>query len=129
SRNTPLRRRVQANVLADALGKLVHDACPLKETLLALLAKLPSDEEASTKPEVGKVSGVGAGTVAGEAQVTEKHTATVGESEELSPSSLPEVEVYMSTLVLTTLLRHKAVGDAVGLAPALLERALSFNRR
>ena len=44
-------------------------------------------------------------------------------------AALPEVEVYLSTLVLTTLLRHKANADAVAVAPKLLERAVSFNRR
>lgn len=44
-------------------------------------------------------------------------------------AGLPEVEVYLSTLGLTTLLRHKANSDAVAVAPKLLERAVSFNRR
>lgn len=44
-------------------------------------------------------------------------------------AALPEVEVYLSTLALTTLLRHKAEADSVGIAPKLLERAVSFNRR
>lgn len=44
-------------------------------------------------------------------------------------AALPEVEVYLSTLALTTLLRHKAHADALSVAPGLLERAVSFNRR
>lgn len=44
-------------------------------------------------------------------------------------AALPEVEVYLSTLALTTLLRQKANADAVAVAPRLLERAVSFNRR
>lgn len=44
-------------------------------------------------------------------------------------AALPEVEIYLSTLALTTLLRHKAEADSVGIAPKLLERAVSFNRR
>ena len=44
-------------------------------------------------------------------------------------TSLPEIEVYLSTLALTTLLRHEAKDDAVAVAPRLLERAVSFNRR
>lgn len=44
-------------------------------------------------------------------------------------AALPEVEVYLSTLALTTLLRQKANADAVSVAPRVLERAVSFNRR
>lgn len=47
----------------------------------------------------------------------------------VAAAALPEVEVYLSTLALTTLLRHKANADAVAVAPKLLERAVSFNRR
>lgn len=47
----------------------------------------------------------------------------------VAAAALPEVEVYLSTLALTTLLRHKATSDAVAVAPRLLERAVSFNRR
>lgn len=44
-------------------------------------------------------------------------------------AALPEVEVYLSTLGLTTLLRQNANADAVSVATRLLERAVSFNRR
>lgn len=44
-RNTPIRRRVQADVLQDALKKLLPDDCPDKAELLQLLAKLPSEGE------------------------------------------------------------------------------------
>lgn len=41
----------------------------------------------------------------------------------------PEVEVYLSTLLVTTLLRHKENEMAAYCASALIERIRSFNRR
>eukprot|EP00904_Undaria_pinnatifida_P013820 jgi/Undpi1/9569/HiC_scaffold_27.g12025.m1 len=64
-----------------------------------------------------------AAAAAAAAAATEAAVAAVAEA------ALPEVEVYLSTLALTTLLRHKADGDAVAVAPRLLERTVSFNRR
>lgn len=46
-RNTPIRRRVQADVLCDALAKLLLDDCPDKAELTRLLAKLPSEGKGS----------------------------------------------------------------------------------
>lgn len=65
-------------------------------------------------------------TAATAALAAAKSAATVAG---ILAASLPEVEVYLSTLALTTLLRHKADKDAVAVAPKLLERAVSFNRR
>lgn len=43
SRNTPIRHRVQADVLCDALATLLPDDCPHKAELTQLLSKLPSE--------------------------------------------------------------------------------------
>lgn len=43
SRNTPIRHRVQADVLCVALAKLLPEGCPHKAELLQLLSKLPSE--------------------------------------------------------------------------------------
>jgi 26S proteasome regulatory subunit N3 len=46
------------------------------------------------------------------------------------PSSiLPEVEVYLFTLIVTTLLRHERNAEAAYAATALIERVRTFNRR
>lgn len=42
SRNTPIRRRVQADVLCEALQQLLPEESPHKAEVLLLLAKLPS---------------------------------------------------------------------------------------
>lgn len=156
SRNTPIRRRIQADVLCEALAKLFPEDSPYKAELLAMLAELPSeprektptpgssadsmeveepsstsssaptaalptsnnkDEKTADKPAAAAVAAAGGG--AGELP-----TAAA-----ILVAALPEVEVYLSTLVLTTLLRHGATANAVRVAPALLERAVSFNRR
>lgn len=44
-RNTPIRRRVQSNVLREALKQFLSEDCPNKVRLLELLAKLPSEGE------------------------------------------------------------------------------------
>ena len=44
-RNTPIRRRVQADVLCEALKAMLPEECPNKAELLQLLAKLPSEGE------------------------------------------------------------------------------------
>lgn len=42
-RNTPIRRRVQADVLCEAMAQLLPDDCPNKAELTQLLSKLPSE--------------------------------------------------------------------------------------
>lgn len=80
--------------------------------------------------KTGKTTGAdtGAESSAADTVVTAAAAAAVAAAK-ASAVGLPEVEVYLSTLALTTLLRHKATEDAMGVAPALLERAVSFNRR
>lgn len=78
-------------------------------------AKDSGKDEKVDKPTAAPAAGGGGGELPTAAAIAE--------------AALPEVEVYLSTLALTTLLRHKATADAVGVAPMLLERAASFNRR
>ncbi len=66
---------------------------------------------------------------AAEAAAKKQEEAAVAAVAGVVEAALPEVEVYLSTLALTTLLRHKANADAMAVAPKLLERAVSFNRR
>ncbi|CAM9997712.1 unnamed protein product [Pylaiella littoralis] len=136
SRNTPIRRRVQADVLCEALAKLLPDDSPDKAELTRLLSKLPSagvsiveappaesmevDSDAAKKEQSEADAAAAAAKKAAEAEAAVAAVAA---------AALPEVEVYLSTLALTTLLRHKATSDAVAVAPRLLERAVSFNRR
>ncbi|CAM9981141.1 unnamed protein product, partial [Ectocarpus fasciculatus] len=132
SRNTPIRRRVQADVLCDALAKLLPDDCPDKAELTRLLAKLPS--EAVAEPPATEAMEVDSEAAKKEAAAAATAEAAAAKKAEEALASvvaaqLPEVEVYLSTLALTTLLRHKANADAVAVAPRLLERAVSFNRR
>ncbi|CAM9188515.1 unnamed protein product, partial [Sphacelaria rigidula] len=131
SRNTPIRRGVQADVLCETLTHLVSEDAPHRAKLLVLLAKLPSEgkqsvtstqvyiDPAAKNEKVAAKPPLPAGGAAGELPTAEAILA----------AGLPEVEIYLSTLALTTLLRHGATADAVGIAPALLERAVSFNRR
>lgn len=94
---------------------------PSSTSSSAPTAALPTsnnkDEKTADKPAAAAVAAAGGG--AGELP-----TAAA-----ILVAALPEVEVYLSTLVLTTLLRHGATANAVRVAPALLERAVSFNRR
>lgn len=84
----------------------------------------PATEAMEVDSEAAKKEAAAAATAeAAAAKKAEEALASV------AAAQLPEVEVYLSTLVLTTLLRHKANADAVAVAPRLLERAVSFNRR
>ncbi|CAM9589888.1 unnamed protein product [Ectocarpus sp. 4 AP-2014] len=134
SRNTPIRRRVQADVLCDALAKLLPDDCPDKAELTRLLAKLPSEGKAEPEPPAREAMEVDSEAAKKEAAAAATAEAAAAKKAEEALASvvaaqLPEVEVYLSTLVLTTLLRHKANADAMAVGPRLLERAVSFNRR
>eukprot|EP00752_Nemacystus_decipiens_P002345 g2216.t1 len=132
SRNTPIRRRVQADVLCDALAKLLPDNCPHKAELTQLLSKLPSEAVVEPPPtEPMEVDSEAAKKEAETAAAASAKTQAAAEAAlaAVVAAALPEVEVYLSTLALTTLLRHKANADAVAIAPTLLERAVSFNRR
>lgn len=45
TRNTAIRRRVQASVLCEALKRFLPEDCPNNPRLLAMLAKIPSEGE------------------------------------------------------------------------------------
>lgn len=88
------------------------------------VAEPPATEAMEVDSEAAKKEAEAAATAeAAAAKKAEEALASV------VAAQLPEVEVYLSTLALTTLLRHKANADAVAVAPRLLERAVSFNRR
>ncbi|CAM9643856.1 unnamed protein product [Ascophyllum nodosum] len=139
SRNTPIRRRVQADVLCEALKAMLPEECPNKAELLQLLAKLPSEapvpissastdsmevDSATKDAPRDSVKDAESAVAFGVAAAASAAAIAV-----VARTALPEIEVYLSTLALTTLLRHEAKDDAVAVAPRLLERAVSFNRR
>lgn len=101
-------------ILVTAVEQAPADVMEVEESKGA--AKTADGAGGATKRETSAADD----TAAASATATKAAAAAIG---------FPEVEVYLSTLALTTLLRHKAIEDAVAIAPALLERAVSFNRR
>lgn len=99
---------------------------------MAAVEQTPADvmEVEETKGATATADGAGA-TTKGEASGADDTAAGSAASAKAAVAAIgfPEVEIYLSTLALTTLLRQKAIEDAVAIAPALLERAVSFNRR
>jgi len=110
--NTPIRTRVTPKVLLEAVKKLVPEKNVLKSSLLDALAMLAveSIEKESTEMDVDGAPS--------------KDPLT------LPTSITAEAEVYLSTLVLTTLLRSAAYGnEAAQLAASLVDRVKEINRR
>ena len=114
------------------LTSAVTTYIPEGETRAALLAQL------APLPDSAPVAGAPASVAAGSAAMdvdsaSSEKAAETAEAVEEPPrtSVLPEVEVYLSLLVLTTLLRTPAVPPAacVAAAEALANRASAYNRR
>ena len=99
------------------VNKYVPTDCPTYGVMNKAIEKLPiieSGAEESKKPESE------GGDM--DVEVTEKVV--------VPPSSiLPEVEVYIFTLIVTTLLRHECNAEGAYAATALIERIRTFNRR
>lgn len=125
-----LHRAIRQNVSIrkhankDHLVKLTHKYFPVDHvsagSFLAFAQKLPEVATAEEKQ--------------GDADV-DSSAMDVSTADEVQvaflpvTSMLPEVEVYVFTLLLTTLLRHNLNEDAAAVSTLLIERIRTFNRR
>jgi 26S proteasome regulatory subunit N3 len=129
--NGPLRQKATKEVLTTAVNKYVPEGMG-RFALLEQIAVLP---EAPAGEDAVDALAAGVGSVAmDEDGPTGDAVAGGGEEEEEKDeaprtSILPEVEVYLSLLVLTTLLRHGKVDEAVAAAEALFTATGALNRR
>jgi 26S proteasome regulatory subunit N3 len=99
--------------LTALVDKYIPVDSPIFNTLKQIIEKVPVDaSEAEKEPKVGD----------DEMEVDSPIQGTV-------LSVLPEVEVYLFTLVVTTLLRHQLNTEAALASTLLIDRIRTFNRR
>lgn len=111
--NFNIRRFVTGTQLTALVDKYIPVDSPIFNTLKQIIEKVPVDaSEAEKEPKVGD----------DEMEVDSPIQGTV-------LSVLPEVEVYLFTLVVTTLLRHQLNTEAALASTLLIDRIRTFNRR
>lgn len=115
--NASVRKYVTGDQLKQLVAKYVPVDFPTHEVMLKSIDKVPGSDTGATETKTDADSM----DVDGE-NVNEKMIAAVS-------SVLPEVEVYIFTLIVTTLLRHNCNAEAAYAATALIERIRTFNRR
>jgi 26S proteasome regulatory subunit N3 len=136
---TAVRTRVAPAVLAEAVEQYVPESHPARAGMLSLLAALPSPPvEEAAKSESSDAAAAATAAAGGDSMETDDVTAAAAAAaaepvkekwEDKLAAAAPEVETYVSLLVLTTALREGRVTEAVDLSSALLQRVVSFNRR
>lgn len=129
--NGPLRQLATKEVLAAAVATYV----PEGEARAALLAQLAAlSDSPAPEPSAAPAAASVAAPAAVDNLAMEVEAVSLEEAAGVAAprtSVLPEVEVYLALLVLTTLLRTPAVPAAacVAAAEALASRASAHNRR
>jgi len=132
--NGPLRHEATKEVLTEAVGIYVPEG-DTKAALLAQIACLPETPPppvAEGGAQAGSSGVAVAGAAGGEADKMDED-APAKEAKTLDEprtTILPEVEVYLSLLVLTSLLRHSELGaQSLDAAQALFLKVQNHNRR
>lgn len=108
-----VRHFIAPSTLKTVLLKCIPSTSPMYGIIVTGIEKLPLDS--ALEPE-GSAPSEGAETNEAPMEISDV-------------STLPEVEVYLSTLLVTTLLRYSKNEDAAFCATALIERLTTFNRR
>jgi 26S proteasome regulatory subunit N3 len=133
---TAVRTRVAPAVLAEAVEQYVPESHPARAGMLSLLAVLPSPPVEEAAKSESSDAAAAAAAAGGDSMETDDATAATAAAEPVKEkwedklaAAAPEVETYVSLLVLTTALREGLVTEAVDLSTALLQRVVSFNRR
>lgn len=111
--NASVRKYVTTGHLSQLLKKYVPVDCPTLSLMKKYIEQdLPTDAEGSAEQKQ-------------QAETESEDTAAF----KPVTSILPEVEVYIFTLIVTTLLRHNRDAAAAHAASALVDRIKGFNRR
>ena len=117
--NASIRKFIAANQLRDMVKKFIPITSPVIDTMLQSIDKLPV--ELSTASEETKES---SSTVP-----MDLEAATAAALSIPVASVFPEVEVFIFTTILTSLLRERLDEVAAFTATTLIDRIRSFNRR
>mmetsp|Transcript_11459 Transcript_11459/g.11482 ORF Transcript_11459/g.11482 Transcript_11459/m.11482 type:complete len:501 (+) Transcript_11459:101-1603(+) len=110
--NANLRHNITTELLKTAINTFVTPSYPSYATMIEAISKLPTVQ----------IRNAG----------NEAETAMDVISDTITPSShalLPETEVYLFTLIITTMLRHKLYQDTAAYSSILINRIKTFNRR
>jgi len=121
--NTAVRTKATKGLLTQVAEELLPEGHELQGRLAEQIGALP-DPPANMSVEGGEAEDQAAAAAA--AAEGEKEGAA---SPTKRTSIIPEVEVYLSLLVVTTLLRHNLVGEARTAAEALFLHVSGLNRR
>lgn len=111
--NAPVRTAANPLVLVKAVETFFPAEEPWRATLLQQLTAIPEPPEPMAVEEEAQ------GKAEGKEAVPEEPRTAI----------LPEVEVYLSVLVVTALQRSKLVNESVAAADLLFERVKMYNRR
>lgn len=128
--NTGVRKGLTPAVLKTVIEKKVPATCPTFAMLYSTVEKL---EAAVPSIEVNGLDMTANGNANGSSEGDDMDVdgeASGDVEDDMPPRNiLPEVEVYIFNLVLTGLLRAGLVADALAVAPAMMARVKTFNRR
>jgi len=113
--NANIRKFVTREQLKETAKKFIMDSCPSSLIMCAVIEKLPVTETVTSESSSSDSM---------EVEEVKMDSLNLG-----SETTIPEVEVYIFTLVISTLLREKLDDDAALAATALMERVGLFNRR
>lgn len=118
--NASIRRHADRNLLEEAIRRFVPSSNPSYAGMLSAASKIPVSPNSADK---GKSVSIPETTIVPEVEV--RHVTCVVYDAIL----MLFFQVYLCTLVLTTLLRHELLVDAAQVATGLIERIKTFNRR
>jgi 26S proteasome regulatory subunit N3 len=131
--NANIRKYITAQQLRDTVDKFVPATNPMYDTLVQGIAKLPVAPEPSSSSgasgEEKSSSSSSSSSSSGGGSVPMDLEAAAAAALAAPTSIFPEVEVFIFTTLVTSLLREKLDTDAAFAATALVDRIRSFNRR
>ncbi|RYH05419.1 hypothetical protein EON65_44740, partial [archaeon] len=108
--NVSIRHYIDRDMLTQLIERYLPTDHVLRDTMTSYINLLPAAQSSVEKKEAEGM------------EVDEATSPSV-------LSVLPEVEVYLFTLIITTLLRHKLLPEAAQASRILVDRLRSFNRR
>eukprot|EP01031_Cornospumella_fuschlensis_P034416 gene34416-41656_t len=108
--NVSIRHHIDRDMLNQLIERYLPTDHVLRESIASYINLLPVSQSSAEKKEAESM------------EIDETATPSV-------LSVLPEVEVYLFTLVITTLLRHKLLSEAAEASQTLVDRLRTFNRR
>jgi len=119
--NTTIRKKIGKKLLQKTIEHYVPETVASRASMIKCVASLPEDMEVEEEPQ----------------EEVKEEEAKEGEDKAEKPKKddtprtavLPEIEIYVHTLVLTTLMKNKMLGEATACCTELLQAALAVNLR